>query len=121
MFRCEVNYLGHVINAQGIGVDRDKIQRIQDWPVPKGSEELRSFLGLVSYYRRFVKGFATIAAPLHALLPPVKKGKPRAVAGIAWNANAHAAFEELKQVLVQAPVLVYPDFRRPFVLEVDAR
>ena len=120
LFRCEVNYLGHVINAQGIGVDRDKIQRIQDWPVPKGSEELRSFLGLASYYRRFVKGFATIAAPLHALLPPVKKGKPRAVAGIAWNANAHAAFEELKQVLVQAPVLVYPDFRRPFVLEVDA-
>ena len=75
LFRSEVAYLGHVVSAKGISVDKDKIRRIEDWAVPQGAADLRSFMGLAGYYRRFANGFAKIAAPLHAILPAVTKGK----------------------------------------------
>lgn len=121
LFRDQVLYLGHVIDSRGISVDEEKIQRVRDWPIPQTAEQLRSFLGLAGYYRRFVKGFSQIAAPLHALLPPVTKGKNvKRVREFRWNEEAQAAFDQLKQALVNTPVLAYPDFGRPFVLEVDA-
>lgn len=120
LFRSEVTYLGHVVSAQGISVDKDKIRRIVEWPVPQGAADLRAFMGLAGYYRRFVSNFAKIASPLHAILPAITKGKHKPVDKFSWNAEAQSAFDKLKQVLVQAPVLAYPDFKQPFVLEIDA-
>ena len=121
LFQTEVTYLGHVVNAEGISVDKDKIQKVLDWPVPTNCDELRSFLGLASYYRRFVKGFSSRAAPLHAILPPTVKGKHRKQLNtFVWSQEAQSAFDDLKSALTSVPVLKYPDFSRPFVLEIDA-
>ena len=90
----------------------EKTAAVEAFPEPKDLKELRSYLGLASYYRMFVEGFARIAAPLRALL---KKDTP-----FERNADCRAAFEELKRRLTSAPVLVYPDFERPFLVATDA-
>ena len=122
LLRDQVSYLGHVVNSQGISVDSDKIEKIENWPVPQNAEELRSFLGLAGYYRRFVGNFSRLAAPLHALVPPAQvKGRPkRNNPKFVWGTEAQGAFDELKRALTQTPVLAYPDFSRAFVLEIDA-
>ena len=86
--RSEVGYLGHVISENGVSTDPAKVKRIINWPIPKNVRELRSFLGLASYYRRFIKNFATIAAPLHRL---TEKNKP-----FYWNELCKEAFLNLK-------------------------
>ena len=121
LFREKVVFLRHVVSVEGISVDHDKIQRIREWPIPRTVEHLRSFLGLAGYYRRFVQGFSRIAAPLHALIPPLVRGKfDKRARGFVWTADAQFAFEQLKQALVSAHVLAYHDFTLPFVIEVDA-
>ena len=85
---------------------------VSNWPIPTTSKELSSFLGLASYYRRFIKHFAHVAAPLHAL---VHKGKPW-----QWSTECTEAFFELKKLLISAPVLMLPDFSKSFVLDTDA-
>ncbi|XP_059075327.1 uncharacterized protein LOC131875270 [Cryptomeria japonica] len=107
----EVLYLGHVISADGVKVHEEKIQAIQNWPVPQNITELRGFLGLCAYYRRFVKGFSQLAAPLTDL---TKKGAFR------WTEQAQGVFDRLKEVMSTCPVLALPDFSQPFVLECDA-
>ena len=121
LFQSEVTYLGHVVSAEGISVDKDKVQKVLDWPVPINSDELRSFLGLASYYRRFVRDFSSLAAPLHALLPPTGRGKcKKPVHSFVWSEEAQKAFDVLKLALTSVPVLRYPDFSRSFILEIDA-
>ena len=110
--RAEVGFLGHVVSGQGILPDPDKLRAIQDIPPPTSVQALHSFLGLASYYRRFVKGFANIAAPLHHLL--VKGAKWE------WSADCNHAFQELKHHLTRAPTVAYPDFSLPFCLYTDA-
>jgi hypothetical protein len=105
-----VAYLGHVISATGVAMDPSKVQAIHDWPVPRSARAVRGFLGLASYYRKFVHNYGAIAAPLTALLKE----------GFAWNAEAAAAFSALKGVVTSAPVLTLPDFTKPFVVECDA-
>ena len=106
-------YLGHEISAEGIRVSKEKIQSITSWPTPKNVKELRSFLGLASYYRKFVKIFAFIAEPLTKLLAKDQKW--------AWSKNSqHSAFRELKKQLTEAPVLLFPDFSLPFTLQTDS-
>ena len=118
LFRDSVNYLGHVVSASGVAVDQEKIEKVRDWPVPNTSTEVSSFLGLASYYRRFVPGFSKIAGPLHEVTGG-KKGK----AGnhtFKWGEEQQNGFQELKAALTSAPVLAYPRFDRPFEMEVDA-
>jgi transposase InsO family protein len=114
--KCEfglssVAYLGHVISADGVAMDKLKVQAVLDWPVPKSARAVRGFLGLAGYYRRFIRNFGVIAAPLTALL---KKE------GFRWSEDAARAFRALQTALTTAPVLQLPAFDREFIVECDA-
>ena len=107
-----MKYLSHVISAGGVSTDPGKIEVVRSWPTPRNVQDVRSFLGLASYYRRFVADFASIAQPLHKL---TEKKTP-----FQWTGECQQAFEVLKQKLTTAPVLVYPDLTKPFILDTDA-
>lgn len=107
----QVEYLGHIISAEGVATDPKKISAIADWPVPDNTTKLRSFLGLAGYHRRFIKNYGLICRPLHDLL---KKGN------FLWTPAHTTAFSQLQQALISAPVLALPNFSQPFVLETDA-
>ena len=107
-----ISFLGHRVDAEGIHTLDDKIKAIKNFPQPTTVENVRSFLGLCGYYRSFVKGFASIASPLNVLL---KKDRP-----FSWGAVQEESFEKLKTALTTAPILVFPDYQRPFVLFTDA-
>ena len=117
-------FLGYVITAQGIEMDEEKVKAIRDWPTPKSVSEVRSFYGLARFYKRFVKDFSTIAAPLteivKKLLTKKKKEIVKKSVGFKWNDEQDKAFNLLKDKLCSAPVLSFPDFRRAFEVECDA-
>ncbi len=120
LFQPHVSYLGHVVSKDGVAVDPDKIARIRDWPIPSTQVELRSFLGLASYYRKFVSNFATVAGPLHLLTSKTDTSGRKTTKTLEWSEEADAAFTSLKHALCSVPVLTYPRFDHDFVLEVDA-
>ena len=107
----EVEYL-HLVSTDGVRTDPKKLRAVEEFPIPPDLKTLRSFLGLASYYRKFVPGFAKVAGPLHAL---TRKDVP-----FLWTSECQSAFVKLKALLTSAPVLAYPDFSEPFVLETDA-
>lgn len=111
-FKTELKYLGHVVNQQGISTDPDKVKAIEDFPRPENVRNLRSFLGLASWYRRFTKDFAIISRPLTKMLRKNQKW--------TWGPAQEAAFAKLKNMLSTTPVLACPDFTQPFTLQVDA-
>lgn len=100
-----------MISAEGLSVDPAKIQAILQWPIPKNVKEVRSFLGLAGYYRRFIRQYAAIVGPLTDLL----RKKP-----FKWSEQAQQAFYTLKQALGSTPVLSLPDFSQEFHVETDA-
>lgn len=105
-----VAYLGHVVSGQGVAMDVSKVQAILEWPTLTSVRALCGFLALAGYYRRFIKEFGAIAAPLTALL---KKD------AFHWSPAADDAFKVLQRALTSAPVLALPDFTKPFVVECD--
>jgi hypothetical protein len=107
-----LSYLGHVISEQGVVTDPSKVDIIQNWPCPQSVKDVRSFLGIAGYYRKFVPNFCTISRPLTNLL---KKGSI-----FVWTHEQEVAFSVLKSALVSAPVLAIPDLTKPFVVETDA-
>ncbi|KAL4312297.1 hypothetical protein GQ457_01G050670 [Hibiscus cannabinus] len=107
----EMDYLGYIISDGSISMDKDKVQCILDWPIPANIKELRGFLGLSGYYRRFIRGYGALAKPLTKLL---KKN------GWGWNEEAETAMKKLKEAIVTAPVLALPDFQKEFLVETDA-
>ena len=111
LFLREVEYLGHVISAEGVRVDPRKIDSVRDWGTPTTVTQVRSFLGLASYYRRFVEHFAAIAAPLHAVTG--------ATTQFVWGESQQNAFDELKRRLAAATVLDYPDRETDVILTPD--
>lgn len=111
LFRKEVKYLGHVVSKEGISPDPGKTEAVKSWPKPTSVTETKSFLGLCSYYRRFVPSFADIAHPLQQCTTTVP---------FSWTTEADDAFEKLKLALTEAPVLAYPDCSALFILDTDA-
>jgi hypothetical protein len=111
-FRClEVDYLGHICLGEGVRADQGKIQAMIECPLPKTVKSLRGFLGLTGYYRKFIKNYGTISAPLTSLL---KKNS------FEWNTDVEHAFQLLKEAITQVPVLALPNFTQSFVIECDA-
>jgi len=107
-----IAYLGQIISSKWVSTDPQKTQAVQDWPVPTNVKEIRGFLGLTGYYRRFIKHYSLISKPLTLVL---KKG-----AQFVWSSVTQEAFDTLKHALVTAPVLALPQFQKPFTIETDA-
>uniref|UniRef100_A0A2N9G5R0 RNA-directed DNA polymerase n=1 Tax=Fagus sylvatica TaxID=28930 RepID=A0A2N9G5R0_FAGSY len=105
-------FLGFVVSAQGIQVDEEKVRAIQDWPSPTSVGNVRSFHGLASFYRRFVKDFSSLAAPLTEV---IKKN-----VGFRWGEEQEKAFQLIKEKLTNAPLLSLPNFSKTFEIECDA-
>ena len=112
LFCKEVSFLGHRVSGEGVTTEEDKVKAVKEWPVPKSVKAVRSFLGLTGYYRRFVKDYAAVASPLIALTQ-------KAVA-FKWGDEEQRAFDALKDKLVTAPILGYPDTKEAFILDTDA-
>ena len=110
--RKEVAYLGHIVTPDGVKPNPDKIIAIQNFPIPKTSKQIKSFLGLLGYYRRFINNFSKITKPLTTCL---KKG-----AKIVHNEEFLSSFEQCKNLLINEPILQYPNFSKPFNLTTDA-
>ena len=127
-FQAEVDFLGHILSKNGVSPNPEKIEKVHDWPIPTNSKEVHSFIGLASYYRRFIPNFAKWAGPLHALIIPastqykVQMGllKKSDLPEFKWTEECKTGFINLKQALISAPVLAYPDYSKAFILETDA-
>lgn len=112
LFQDQVVFLGHVVSAKGISMEQDKIKAIEDWPACKSVTEVRSFLGLAGYYRRFIKQFSQICAPLTDLL---KKAQ-----AFEWRPEHQDSMNKLKAAVQSAPVLISPDPSKTYVVTTDA-
>ena len=139
IFSTSVLFLGHVLSDEGISANPEKVDKVKTWPVPKTIKEVQSFLGLASYYRRFIPHFAKKAWCLHELVGPTasklkNRSKTRVketkaaeceptitdIKTFEWTIEHQEAFDALKEALCTAPVLGYPNFTREFILETDA-
>ena len=127
-FQTSVTFLRHILSANGVSPNPEKVSKVKDWPTPTTPKEVHSFIGLASYYRRFIPNFAKWAGPLHALIIPasfkqkIRKGemKKSDLPEFQWTPACQEGFDQLKKALTEAPVLAYPDYSKPFILETDA-
>ena len=107
-----VSYLGHILGETGIKPDPKKVEAVRNFPVPKNRKNIRQFMGLSGFYRRFIKNYAQIGKPLFKLLQDGEK--------FIWGKDQQSAFEKLKLALCSAPILIYPDFKKDFLIFTDA-
>lgn len=112
LMQKEVAFLGHRVSANGISPDPEKVSKVKNWPVPRNLKDLRSFLGGVSYYRKYIRGFSEVALPLTSL---TRKNRP-----FSWTPECQNAFEKLKLALISAPILGLPRDEGQYVLDTDA-
>lgn len=120
LLQREVKFLGHVVTGEGVKPDPTKITAVTGWPAPTTIKEVRAFLGLAGYYRRFIANFAKIARPLNALSVGAPADKKTGSRLISWSDDCQQAFDHLKAALTQAPVLAYANYAEPFVLYTNA-
>jgi hypothetical protein len=107
-FQKQAHYLGHVISKEGVALDPDKIKYFMEWPTPKDVSDIRSFMGLGGYYRRFIKGFSMIVCPITSLS---KKGVK-----FIWTTKCEERFQERKYLLTHAPMLKITDLDNDFLV-----
>jgi len=112
LMQTSVGFLGYVVSGEGISTDPVKIEAVQSWPIPRKLRDVRSFLGLCGYYRRFVPNFSEVAAPLHAL---TQKGR-----AFVWNSDCQMAFDKLKTLLTASPILALPLDGCQYLIDTDA-
>ena len=118
VFQMEINYLAHHVSKEGVLPSKKNLEAIAQCPPPDTYTKVKSFVGLVGHYRRFIKGFANIAAPLYDLTSGENKDKKSEHLDLPLEACE--AFDRLKAACLQAPILAFPDFGKPFLLETDA-
>lgn len=110
--RHEVTYLGHIISENGVRPNPEKVQVVTDYPIPNNAKEVKQFLGICGFYRRFIRDFSKITQPLTKLLKKDQK--------FYWSQEQHKSFQVLKSKLTSEPILQYPDFSKEFILTTDA-
>jgi len=117
-FKEEVKFLGHIVSREGVKVDPEKVRVMEKWPPPRTVSDVRSFLGLTNYFRKFVRGYSATVAPLIKLT----KGNPKKKQDVQfdWGPDQEQAFVAIRNALITAPVLVIPDLNKPFVVISDA-
>ena len=111
--KTELNFIGHTVSGKGVQTNRKKISEIENAAVPECVSQLRSFLGLTNYYRRFIKNYAKIAAPLYAATSGGEKK-------VTWSEECNISFNNLKKALCEAPILEFPRSDRMFIIDTDA-
>ena len=121
-FKEEIEYLGHVVSGKGISTNPKKIEAVSKWPTPRTVYDVRSFLGFVGYYRRFIKNFSRITKPIREVITGLENQSKRAAKKtyIEWTDAADTAFEHLKAMCVSTPILAYPNYQLPFTLHTDS-
>ena len=127
-FQKSVTFLRHILSAEGISPNPEEVEKIKTWPNPSNPKEVHSFICLASYYGRFIPNFAKLAGPLHVLIVPastkqkLRKGEihKKDLPPFEWTEQCQQSFDTLKDALTSAPVLAYPDYSKPFILETDA-
>ena len=110
--RKEIQFLGHIITTEGIKPNPKTVEAVKNFPTPRTQKQVKSFIGLTSYYRKFIPGFSSIAEPLHKLTR--KRNE------FIWDDSCEMAFNALKHELSNPPILQYPDMEKPFILTTDA-
>ena len=121
-FKEEIEYLGHVVSGKGIATNPKKAEAVTKWPTPKTIYDVRSLLGFVEYYRRFIKDFSKIPKPIREVITGLENQSKRTAKKtfIEWTEAADSAFEHLKKLCTSTPILAYPDYQLPFVLHTDS-